>query len=90
MNEGTPRKERERVFRRNEIQNAASKLFATKGFNSTTLEFASESEQPINVEKEIPSVINERRRINDFAFIFILSDFIKIQFLIIVEVLHKR
>jgi TetR/AcrR family transcriptional regulator, repressor of fatR-cypB operon len=43
MNESIPRKERERVFRRNEIQSAASKLFAVKGFNSTTLEEIAES-----------------------------------------------
>ncbi|MDP2302280.1 MAG: TetR/AcrR family transcriptional regulator [Ignavibacteria bacterium] len=43
MNESIPRKERERVFRRNEIQTAASKLFALKGFNSTTLEEIAES-----------------------------------------------
>ncbi|MBX2976298.1 MAG: TetR/AcrR family transcriptional regulator [Ignavibacteriaceae bacterium] len=43
MSELTPRKERERVFRRNEIQQAASKLFAVKGFNSTTLEEIAEA-----------------------------------------------
>jgi AcrR family transcriptional regulator len=32
------RKDRERVFRRKEIMDAAVKLFADKGFNSTTLE----------------------------------------------------
>ncbi|MBE2280525.1 MAG: TetR/AcrR family transcriptional regulator [Ignavibacteriaceae bacterium] len=37
------RKERERAFRRQEIMNAAKPLFASKGFNQTTLEEIAES-----------------------------------------------
>ncbi|MDP4176115.1 MAG: TetR family transcriptional regulator, partial [Bacteroidota bacterium] len=35
---GLSRKEREKLFRKQEIQLAAAKLFAEKGFNNTTLE----------------------------------------------------
>lgn len=45
MEENTPRKERERLFRRREIQNAAVKLFAEKGFSSTTLDEIAEASE---------------------------------------------
>lgn len=41
--ESLGRKERERLFRRDEIMNSAVKLFAKKGFNSTTLEEIAEA-----------------------------------------------